>query len=253
MTLSIEFGVATDVGLVRQVNEDACLAAAPVCVVADGMGGHQGGDVASRFVREAFTELAGRSFSRAEGRAAIRGALAATQRKLAGYAREQERRTGGPWRAGTTAVVGLLVDADETPVWLVANVGDSRAYVVDDAGLRQLSTDHSLVQRMVDEGKLTPDEAAHHPLRNVVTRALGSGPEPVPEPDFFVVPLTPGLRLMLCSDGVSGLLTGPEMEVALLDRGPAQPAARRLVVAALEKGGFDNASVVVADVVGWER
>lgn len=239
-------GAASHVGLVRTVNEDSLLVAPPVVVVADGMGGHAGGDVASRIVVEEFEALRGGDLTLRTGRDAIVSCLVRAQSRL----RDHVERHAGQARighAGTTVVVALLVEGPQRATWLVANVGDSRAYVVDGA-LTQVTRDHSVVQQLVDAGQITEAEATTHPERHVITRALSA--VDLPEPDFFEVPVARAPRLLVCSDGVSGLLD-PEVlgRLARAEIAPQEVAAS-LVDAALAAGGTDNASAVVVDVVG---
>ncbi|GAA1919794.1 protein phosphatase 2C domain-containing protein [Nocardioides lentus] len=244
----LHFGAATDVGLVREVNEDSYLAAAPVFVVADGMGGHAGGDVASRIVVEEFERLADAGYDPRRGAAAVSDTLQAAQERIRDYGARAD--VPGPWYAGTTAVVALVVEDDEGPKWLLANLGDSRVYKLLEGRLDQVSVDHSVVQELIDAGRLTDEQAARHPERHVVTRALG-GPEPL-QPDFFLLPLGAARRLVLCSDGVSGLIDDATLEAILLAAEDPRDAADRVVAAAVEAGGTDNATAVVVDVVGWD-
>ncbi len=243
----LAYGAATDVGRVREVNEDAYLAAPPVFVVADGMGGHDGGDVASRIVVEEFARLADEGYQPRHGAEAVAGALAASHDRITAYADEQARRTGRDFTAGTTAVVAALVEQDEGPEWLVANLGDSRAYRFSGGELTQVSVDHSLVQELVDQGSLTRSEMASHPARHVVTRALG-GPTP-DAPDFFAVALSDAPRLVLCSDGVTEMIDDAAVARVLGEAADPQTAADRLVAEAVQAGGRDNATAVVIDVI----
>ena len=242
-------GAATDVGRVREVNEDAYLAAPPLFVVADGMGGHDGGDVASRIVVEEFARLAEQGYDPRRGAEAVAATLATSHDRITAYAEEQSLRTGRDFQAGTTAVVALLVEDDEGPQWLVANLGDSRAYRFVDDALDQVSVDHSLVQELVDAGSITRAEMALHPARHVVTRALG-GPAPE-EADYFALPLPSAERLVLCSDGVTEMIDDATVARILAESGDPRDAADRLVAAAVRAGGRDNATAVVVDVVGW--
>ena len=181
--VELHYGAATDVGRVREVNEDAFLADPPVFVVADGMGGHEGGDVASAIVVEEFGALAGQDYDARAGADQVATTLRACQRRIAEYGVQQASGRGRRWYAGTTAVVALLVHDDEGPRWLVANLGDSRAYRVGPDGLERVSVDHSVVQELVDAGQISEADVATHPERHVITRALG-GPDPA-EADFF--------------------------------------------------------------------
>ena len=162
--VELHHGARTDVGLVREVNEDAYLAAPPVFVVADGMGGHEGGDVASAIVVEEFGRLADEGYDPRRGAEVVEETLRASQARIAEYAAAQRAR-GVPARfhAGTTVVVALLVEDDEGPKWLLANLGDSRIYRFADGLLEQVSVDHSVVQELVDAGAITEDDAAHPP------------------------------------------------------------------------------------------
>ena len=239
----VRHGAATDVGLVREVNEDAYLSDPPLFLVADGMGGHAGGDVASAIVVEEFAHLAGTTYDADSALLAVTGALEASQRRIEAYA------DGGVGRAapGTTVAGVLLVDGDD-PVWLVLNLGDSRVYAVRDGELRQVSRDHSLVQELVDAGDITEAEVADHPDRHVITRALG-GPGSS-EADVFWLGVGEVDRLLVCTDGVNGLLDDATIARVLADEREPAAAARALVAAALEAGGEDNATAVVVDVVG---
>jgi protein phosphatase len=244
--VELHHGAATDVGTVRDTNEDAFLVAPPVFVVADGMGGHDNGDVASRIVVEEFARLAEAGYPPEEGPLVVGETLEACQRRITQYAAEsgsQVRRA-----PGTTVVAALLVEEDGAPAWLLVNLGDSRIYVVADGALRQVSTDHSVVQELVDSGQITPEEAAAHPERHVITRALG-GPRLEPA-DYFVLPAGNVQRLLLCTDGVSGLVQEEELAEILTTSRDPRDAADGLVAAALRAGGDDNATAVVVDVVG---
>lgn len=249
--VELRHGAATDVGRVRQVNEDSFLARPPVFVVADGMGGHDGGDVASAIVVEEFARLAEAGYDPAHGPEAVAAALLACQDRIERYA-AQQRAAGHPsYQAGTTAVVALLVEVDGEPRWLLANLGDSRAYRFDDGRLEQVSVDHSVVQELVEAGTITPAAAAHHPERHIVTRALG-GPD-VPEADYFLLPFDGTARIVLCTDGVNGMLRDDEIAAVLSRAVDPDAAASDLVAAAVAAGGEDNATAVVVDVVGWAR
>ncbi len=181
----------------RTVNEDSYLAAPPVFVVADGMGGHAGGDVASRIVVEEFAELAD-SHPRPAIRAPPRwpSCSSACQSRINQYAVEQRLGGADRWYAGTTAVVALLVVDDGVPKWLLANLGDSRIYRLADGVLEQVSVDHSVVQELLGRREHHRRRVATHPERHVVTRALG-GPDDA-EADYFLLPLPVG-RAACCS------------------------------------------------------
>jgi PPM family protein phosphatase len=243
--VELHHGAATDVGLVRETNEDAYLVAPPVFVVADGMGGHEHGDMASRIVVEEFARLADSGYQPTRGREAVAAALEASQRRITEHTAPgpNPRRT-----PGTTVVAALLVEEDGEPAWLLANLGDSRIYAVADGKLRQVSTDHSVVQELVDSDEITAAEAHDHPERHVITRALG-GPRLEPA-DYFLLTMAEAQRLLLCTDGISGLVDDDEIASILAQSPDPHDAADRLVSAALEAGGDDNATAVVVDVVG---
>lgn len=230
-------------GLVRTVNEDSMLARPPVFAVADGMGGHSGGDVASRVAVEELARVADEGT--VPSRDAVSAALARAQARLADFTRAQ-RETQPRWHSGTTVVVAALLDEGSGPVWLVANLGDSRAYAVSDGRLRQVTTDHSVVQELVDSGQITPEEAATHPERSVITRALGGST--MVEPDFFTLPVAEVDRLLLCSDGINGMLEDAEIGEVLSEVGHPQEVADLLVRRAVEAGGTDNATAVVVEL-----
>jgi serine/threonine protein phosphatase PrpC len=243
--VELHHGAATDVGLVRTTNEDAYLVAPPVFVVADGMGGHENGDVASRIVVEEFAGLAEAGYEPTAARQAVTATLESAQRRISEYSPPEHV---GPRSPGTTMVAALLAEDDGAPVWLLANLGDSRIYAVSAGTLHRVSTDHSVVQELVDSGQITEDQAQDHPEKHVITRALG-GPR-LEEADFFLVPVEDVERLLLCTDGVTGLVDDDAIAAILSGTPDPRDAAARLVAAALEAGGDDNATAVVVDVVG---
>ena len=245
--VGLRHGAETHVGLVRETNEDSYLADPPVFVVADGMGGHDGGDIASGIVVEEFGRLAADGYDPRRGAEAVNATLRQCQRRLEEYGDTHRGSAGGRWQGGTTAVVALLVD-DDGPRWLLANLGDSRIYAFGAGALRRVSVDHSLVQELVDAGQITEDEAAFHPERHIVTRALG-GPDDV-DPDFFLLSLVEAERVLLCSDGVTGMIDDAQIARLLVDHDDPREAAARIVAAAVLAGGIDNATAIVVDVVG---
>lgn len=243
MTIELRYAAATDVGHVREVNEDAHLAAPPVFLVADGMGGHEGGDVASAIVVEEFARLAETAFDASSAVGAVAEAIEASQRRIEQHAAGRVGRAA----PGTTVAAVLVVDGDD-PAWLVVNLGDSRVYRMHGGELVQVSRDHSLVQDLIDSGDLTEAEAAEHPDRHVITRALG-GPG-FTEPDLFWLALDEVDRLLVCTDGIAGLIDDGAIERILASEPDPAAAAHALVAAALDAGGEDNATVVLVDVVG---
>jgi protein phosphatase len=246
--VELHYGAATDVGLVREVNEDAYLATPPIFVVADGMGGHDGGDVASAIVVEEFGRLADEGYDPRRGAEVVASTLRECQRRIAEYGEQQVSNGRHQWYAGTTVVAALLVRDDEGPKWLLANLGDSRIYRLKADVLEQVSVDHSLVQELVEAGAITPDDAATHPERHVITRALG-GPDRA-EADYFLLPLPSVERLVLCSDGVNGMIDDDAIARILREHDDPRDAADQVVAAAVAAGGRDNATAVVVDVVG---
>ena len=237
---ALRWGGATHVGRVRSTNDDNYMARDDVGLwaVADGMGGHQGGDVASAIACEAL----GRSFADHTVDGLIEAIEQANQ---AVY----ETATGDPELTGmgTTVVALAVVTHEDDDVLAIANVGDSRCYRYADGELDQLTTDHSLVADLVREGSLSPEEAAVHPQRNIVTRVLGVY-DNVPV-DVFAVDPRHGDRYLLCSDGLFNEV--PEEGIADVLRRWPDPAgaADELVRLAVNGGGRDNVTVVVVDVV----
>jgi serine/threonine protein phosphatase PrpC len=246
--VELRHGAATDVGLVREVNEDAFLAAPPVFVVADGMGGHDRGDVASSIVVEEFGRLVADGYDPLRGAAVIAETLERCQARIAEYDASQRAAGARDFAAGTTAVVALLIEQESEPRWLLANLGDSRVYRFDDGVLEQVSVDHSLVQELVESGMITAADAAVHPERHIITRALGGAGSV--EADYFVLPLSAAGRILLCSDGVSGMIDDARIAEIMADAEDPRDAADQVVAAAVAAGGQDNATAVVVDVVG---
>lgn len=249
-TLVVDHGAATDIGSVREVNEDSHLAQPPVFVVADGMGGHDGGDVASEIVVQEFARLAEEPepVSADGAQDAIAATLERAQERIVDFAAGQRSRGAESYQCGTTCVAALVVESSAGPRWVLANLGDSRIYRWYQHELSQVSTDHSYVQDLVAAGRLTPEQAAVHPDRNVITRALG-GMVPA-DPDYFHLMLPAGSKLLLCSDGVSGMIGDEEICRILGEDTDARDTAERLVAAAVAAGGHDNATAVVINVVG---
>jgi len=246
LDVDLHHGASTDVGLVRKVNEDSYLVAPPVFVVADGMGGHSGGDVASQMVVEEFQRLA-ESYDPRRGAELVADAFTRAQARIVDYG-DAHRAMQPGWHAGTTAVVAVLVVDDGVTKWLLANLGDSRIYRFTEGALHRVSVDHSLVQELVDAGMITEEDALVHPERHIITRALG-GPEPA-DPDVFVLPLAEAERVLLCSDGITGMMNDAEIAEVLGAHADPRDAAEQVVAAAVAAGGIDNATAVVVDVMG---
>ncbi|PWN04803.1 serine/threonine-protein phosphatase [Nocardioides silvaticus] len=249
--VDLEYGAATHVGLVRTDNEDAHLTVPPVFVVADGMGGHDAGDVASSFVVEEFARLADEGLDAASAARTVAAALDAVHTRIDEFDAEQQAAGDPFFSTGTTAVAAVLVADVDAPYWLVANLGDSRAYRFAAGELVQVTVDHSLVQELVDAGTIEADDAPDHPDSHIVTRALGG---PVHhEPDLFTVPAEESGRILLCSDGVNGMLAHDDIARILGEHPDPATAADEVVAAAVAAGGRDNATAVVVDVVGLTR
>lgn len=233
----LSFGFGTDRGLRRELNEDSFLAADPMFAVADGMGGHEAGEVASR---ECIQTLSQQRILTAGSREATASDLQQALRQADARIRELTNA-----RAGTTVSGTVLVEERGVPYWLVFNVGDSRTYRLSQGNFAQVSVDHSEVQELVDGGVITPAEALIHPRRHVVTRALGTGSDT--EADFWLMPVEEGDRIMVCSDGLSGELSDDQIHRALSTLRHPQDAVDSLIQSALRSGGRDNITVVVVD------
>ena len=239
--MRLVFAAATDVGRMRKNNEDSYLSSQPVAAVADGMGGHSAGEVASAIAIEELAALGDRGPWENETAATddLKQAILRANRRIREMAASDRKLNG----MGTT-LVALLEDGDMVHV---ANVGDSRGYLLRQGELSQVTVDHSLVQELVDDGRLSPEDAERHPQRSVITRALGIDPEV--EFDLFTYKLQVGDRLLLCSDGLSDVVEPAQIRKVLLRVRNAHRAARELVTVANEQGGPDNITVIVVDAV----
>ncbi len=237
----LRVGAATDTGRVRDHNEDSAMAEGGIFVVADGMGGHAAGEVASGIVIETMRALARRSDLTSED--ITRQLLLANQQILEAVAAHPEQRG-----MGTTASGLALVTSGGADHWAVFNVGDSRVYRYIDGVLTQVTVDHSEVQELVAAGTITPAEARVHPARNVVTRSLGT--EFAYQSDIWVLPPYAGERFVVCSDGLTNEITDAHLRDLLAEYPDPQVAAEELVRAAVEAGGRDNVTVVVVNLDG---
>jgi serine/threonine protein phosphatase PrpC len=241
--MTYQWASSTDIGRLRTKNEDAVWprpeegqpfasgegSAGLVVAVADGMGGHAGGEIASRVAIEAATGAEGDAVERVKAANLAVVDTAFDRPRLAGM--------------GTTMTLAILTDE---PGVEIGHIGDSRAYLLHDGRLTQLTKDHSLVAEMVAVGELKPEQAAAHPLRSVITRALGL--EHSITVDKLHRALCPGDRLLLCTDGLTSMLADGDIATVLVAGSLPSEAAASLVSAANRAGGADNISVVVVDV-----
>jgi serine/threonine protein phosphatase PrpC len=222
----------TDTGRQRNANEDSYFVRAPIFVIADGMGGAQAGEVASKAAADAFDV----DLSEAPPERILRETIAAANRRIHDLARTDPSRAG----MGTT-LTAAIVDAEREEVG-IGHVGDSRAYRLRGGKLEQLTRDHSLVEEMRRKGQLTEAQAEDHPQRSIITRALG--PEPEVEPDIQTVPAVPGDVFLLCSDGLTTMLGEKQIAKLLAATASLQAAVRALVDEANRAGGRDNITVL---------
>ncbi|MFT4125475.1 MAG: SpoIIE family protein phosphatase [Gordonia sp. (in: high G+C Gram-positive bacteria)] len=235
--LRLEWAVYCSVGRVRETNEDAALALPGKYLLADGMGGHESGELASEAALLALADID------------AEGELIETQKSLIllldeAQTRISEIQTASERRAGTTTTGAVLVNVDGEPHWLILNIGDSRTYRYQHDTLQQLTRDHSQVQDFIDAGVLTPEDARTDPRRNVITRALGAGMVD-PVADYYSTVALPGDILLMCSDGLTGELPDDEIAGILNASETADAAADELVESALALGAHDNVTVIV--------
>ena len=239
----MKFHAITDVGRMRSQNQDNVYGTtSPIgplpnlFLVADGMGGHNAGDYASRRAIELVKESVEQSPG-TEPVEVLRTAITTANDMLLSEARQQEEKSG----MGTTFVAATIVNEE----LLVANVGDSRLYVLHDGQLRQITLDHSLVEEMVRTGSMSQEMAYHHPKKHMITRAVGA--EDKVDIDFFDVSLFGDEIILLCSDGLSNMVEDDRIRELLLTKESAQQRAESLVQAANQKGGRDNITVIVVE------
>ena len=226
----------TDVGRVRERNEDACFAGDHVFAVADGLGGHRAGEVASDLALGSV-----RALDQTEPRAAAKGVAEAVRK--GNRAVHDRAETDDSLRGMGTTMTAVVISGNTA---FIAHVGDSRCYLIRGGAITQLSRDHTLVARMVSEGRLTPEQAEAHPQRSVLTRALGADKEV--DVDESRITLIDGDRLLLCSDGLTGMLGDDEIRDEVAAGADLAEICRRLVDAANERGGQDNITVVLIDI-----
>jgi len=228
-------------GKVRSNNQDSGYAGSNLFAVADGMGGHAGGDVASSIAINRLAALDRTYDSPSDAERALRDAIADTATRLI------ETVTSQPELEGMGTTVSALIMVDDYAV--LAHIGDSRVYLYREGTLTQITTDHTFVQRLVDSGRITPEEARYHPRRSVLMRVLGDT-DPDPELDTFIMPTQPGDRWLLCSDGLSGVVDDAQTAKALGQGLPPGRTADTLLRQALDGGAPDNVTIVLVDVGG---
>jgi serine/threonine protein phosphatase PrpC len=236
----LTWGAASDRGL-RQDNQDSFLVAPPVFAVADGMGGHVGGAQASEQAVVRLEELAQGPAVTVE---AIRAALERADQDIVAMGEHVDPQS----RPGTTIAGVALVEVDDRAHWAVFHVGDSRIYRCADGGLQRVSSDHSVVQALVDAGAITEERALTHPQRHMITKALGFGDRG--QPDVALLPVEAGQRFLMCSDGLTGELSDRRIAEVLASAADDQAVAEQLVAEATEHGAQDNVTVVVVHVSG---
>jgi protein phosphatase len=242
MTL-LRSGSATDTGLVRSVNQDLAVETTNLFAVADGMGGHAGGEVAARLAVDALSV----AFRRQPTGAGLSEAVSEANTVVWQHSQENPELRG----MGTTLTAMSLVNEDGTDVLALVNVGDSRSYRFHDGELTQITTDHSLAEEMVRTGELTSTEASVHPHRHILTRALGVASGVAV--DLWRIQPVRGDRYLLCSDGLTNELTSDQISEVLSSVPDPRQAAELLVQAARTHGGSDNITVVIVDVVVGEE
>lgn len=225
-------GVMTHIGQVRAVNQDAYLTRDSLVAVADGMGGHQAGEVASRLALEV---LEAWSFDSKHPKASLHEALATANTRIFAMAEENPNMLG----MGTTLSLAWFLDDSVH----IAHIGDSRVYQFGQGVLRQITWDHSVVGELVRSGALDEEEALRHPHRNVLTRSLGTSP--TADIDLHEIPLRETMGLLLCTDGLYSLVSHQELTAAIQDTKDPQSTVEHLVALANERGGYDNITALL--------
>ncbi len=238
--LAWDYLAHSEIGLVRKNNQDSGLVSASLLLVADGMGGAAAGDLASAVAVDTIAGIQGRD--EPDRLRLLAGAISAANTRIADLVATDYTLEG----MGTTVTAAML---DRDAVGL-AHIGDSRAYLFTGGRLEQITHDHSWVQSLIDEGKLSEQEAAGHPHRSLLLRVLNG--QPSNEPDLSTVPLRPGDRLLLCSDGLCGFVDHDDIAAALAGTS-RELAMSRLVAAAHTAGGLDNITIIIADVYDAEQ
>ncbi|BAJ73370.1 serine/threonine protein phosphatase [Microbacterium testaceum StLB037] len=236
-TLDLAWAAGTDTGKRREVNQDAVLAEYPLFVVADGMGGHLGGEIASASTVDRLQAVvSGGTVSPRH----IEKALSRAVKDIVSHPETTDEGTG-------TTLTGLYLETTaEEPHWVTLNIGDSRVYLLRDGEIVQVTTDHSVVQELIAAGRLSPEEAENHPYGNVITRAVG--PSDSVKPDYLRLEVVDGDRFVVCSDGLTKELTDFGIKHFLEANADPAAAVEAMMAAALENGGRDNITIIVLDV-----
>lgn len=236
-SIELTWAAVTDVGKRREVNQDALFADYPLYVVADGMGGHIGGEIASG---NTVTRLGAIVEAGNVTPKTIEKALSRAVKDIAAHPDATDDGTG-------TTVTGVYLDiTGPEPHWVSLNIGDSRVYLLRDDTLVQVTTDHSVVQELIAAGRLSPEEAEHHPYGNVITRAVG--PSDSVRPDYVRLEVVDADRFVICSDGLTKELTDYGISHFLREHVDPGDAAEAMMEAALENGGRDNVTIIVLNV-----
>ena len=238
MTLALRYAVRSDVGLLREGNEDSAYAGPRLLAVADGMGGHAAGEVASAVAISAIKDL-DEDLPASELLDALSGAVTRANQQL------HEMVTANPSIGGMgTTLTAMLWSGS---LVALCHIGDSRAYVLSGGEFQQITHDHTLVQSLVDDGRISADEAATHPQRSLLLRALDGSNDA--EPDLSLREARAGDRYLLCSDGLSGVVSEQTLHQVLATVAEPDDAVRELIDLAIKGGGPDNITCIVADVV----
>ncbi|MFB8387902.1 PP2C family protein-serine/threonine phosphatase [Microbacterium sp. NPDC055910] len=233
--IDLSWAAITHRGRRREINQDALLTRFPLFIVADGMGGHIGGEIASASAVDRLGALGDAVTPRS-----IEKALARAVKDISAHPEATDEGTG-------TTVTGVYLDVSGVaPHWVTLNIGDSRVYLLRDGTIAQITTDHSVVQELIAAGRLSPEEAENHPYGNVITRAVG--PSDGVTPDYVRLEVADGDRFVICSDGLTKELTDYGIQHFLGENADPADAAQAMLDAALENGGRDNITIIVLDV-----
>jgi PPM family protein phosphatase len=238
MTLALRYAVRSDVGLRREGNEDSAYAGPRLLAVADGLGGHVAGEVASALIIASIAELDAEQ-PPSDMAAALASAVAMANSRL------REKIIANPAIEGMGTTLTALLWSDGHAA--VCHIGDSRGYLLRQGELYQITHDHTLVQSLVDEGRISADDVFGHPQRSLLLRALDG--RSAADPDLSVHDAMPGDRYLLCSDGLSGVVSGETLRDTLESVAEPDAATRELIELAIAGGGPDNITCIVADVV----